>query len=585
MKMKIYILYIAGALIASAGACKSTDDFLDKTETTNLNEQTTFADSARTLQFLTRVYADIGVSEAPDRFTNGGSLNVISDESESVAVGGNQWNIRFQTGNVSALQIPTDAWDIPYQNIRRVNVFLSHLPETPLSPALQRTLGGEARFLRAWYYFVLLKHYGGIPMVGDQVFEASDELPGKRNTFEECVSYIDAELLAAADMLPPRRTGLDYGRISRGACQALRSRVLLYAASPLFNGRTDQEGALAGVLGYPAPDRARWEKAAQAAQDVINLGVYTLHEENDPARPGYGFQALFPMRVNQEYILALMQSNNRSLETWWDPPSRTGGGGAFPYQELVDAFGTINGKPIDEDVKSSDNPRGYDENDPYANRDPRLGYTVLFNGAMRLNTSRTITPVYTHIGDAVDGFTTATGARTKTGYYTRKMLSDETIRHTSSPVNGRCFPLIRYAEVLLNRAEALNELLDAPSTDVFELVMQIRRRAGILAGTDNLYGLKDGMSKEEMREVIYNERRVELAFEGHRYWDVRRWRIAEHVSNRPLHGMRITPSGNAYTYEKVVIRTPVFAAPRWYLWPIPQSEINKSMDLHQNPGW
>jgi len=454
MKKYLFLVAIIGMLFT---ACKKGEDFLDKTETTDLNEASTFADSARTMQFLNRIYSDVGFSADPRRF--GGSIGIysIGDESEMQAVGATQWNIIFQTGVVSALQIPTDAWDITYANIRRVNILLSHLQTTPLSTALKSRIEGEARFLRAWYYFILLKHYAGIPLIGDKVFASNDEVPGKRNTYEECVNYIESECKAAADLLPLAQSGLDYGRITKGACLALRSRLLLYAASPLFNGRKDAPEKLAGVLGYPTYDKQRWQKAVDAAQDVIALGQYVLNEDNFTA-PGYGFQKVFNTRVNQEYILANMMSSNRSLESLWDPPSRKGSSSSFPYQELVDAFGTINGKPIVDDIKSPSNLTGYDANDPYANRDPRFKYSILYNGALRLDINKNVTPVYTYVGSGEDGYKSSTGPQTRTGYYTRKFLNDNTIASSTSSTTERCLPLIRYAEILLNKAEALNEV-------------------------------------------------------------------------------------------------------------------------------
>jgi len=583
--MKRYLYYTI-AVIGMITACTKSGDLLDKVETTDLNEESVFADSARTIQFLNRVYTDIGFSANPKRF--GGSIGVYSicDEAENSAVGGDQWNIRFQNGSISALQIPTDAWNTTYADIRRVNVFLSHMDTSPLSPALRTTLSGEARFLRAWYYFILLKHYGGIPLIGDQVFTAEDEVPGKRNTYEECVNYIESECNAAANMLPPTRGGIDYGRVTKGACLALKSRLLLYAASPLFNGRAAPNGNLEGVLGYPTADKQRWEKVAQAAQEVINLGVYSLNDIPTPL--GYGFQKVFTTRVNTEYILAAMQSSNRALESMWDPPTRTGSGSAFAYHDLVEAFGTINGKPITTDLKTPENPTGFDAENPYENRDPRLGYTILFNGGLRLNTTKTITPVYTFVGtgSSADAYSAASGSsQTRTGYYIRKMLDDNTIASTTSPTTERCLPLIRYAEILLNRAEALNELNGTPPPEVYTLIGQLRKRAGINPGDGDHYGLPEGINQEEMRVLIQNERRIELAYEEHRYWDVRRWKIAENVSNQMLHGMKITKTGDSYTYELVNVRKPVFDSERWYLWPIPQSEVNKSIDLEQNPGW
>lgn len=575
MKRTIFLASILAIL--SMAACKK-GSILDQVKTTDLNEETTFADSARTMQFLTRIYTDVGFSAEPKRFGTNSSIGIysIGDEVESTLQAATAYNVIFQSGGVSALNIPDDAWVTTYANIRRVNVLLKHLPTTPLSQKLRTRMEGEARFLRAWYYFILIKHYAGVPLVGDVVYGPTDPVSGKRNTYEECVNYIEAECNAAANLLPPAYSGLEYGRVTRGACMALKSRLLLYAASPLFNGRADNMG---GVLGYPTYDQSRWAKAAKAAKDVIDLNLYMLFDL--PTQPGYGFQKVFVTRKNSEYILASMAGNNRTLEAMWDPPTRTGSGNSCPYQELVDAFGTVNGKPITEDVKSGTNPTGYDETNPYANRDPRLGYTILFNEGLRLNKDKAVTPVYTYVGAAQDGF--APNAGTRTGYYLRKMCDENTIASTTSSATERCFPLMRYAEILLNYAEASNEMDDRATA--YDQVKAIRKRAGINAGTDGNYGLADDMTKEQMRTVIQNERRVELAIEEHRYWDVRRWKIAENISNKPLHGMKITKTGSTYTYEIVTVRTPVFVAPKWYLWPIPQGEVNKSVELEQNPGW
>ncbi|WP_345947610.1 RagB/SusD family nutrient uptake outer membrane protein [Mucilaginibacter sp. PAMB04274] len=564
MKNKYTILLTLFAVLAIA-SCKK-GGVLDQVKTTDLNEEKTFSDSTRTIQFLTRIYSDIGFSADPRRFGSSVGVYSITDEVEGSLLAATAYNVIFQTGAVSAINIPTDAWVTSYANIRRVNVFLKHLPETPLSPGLRNKLAGEARFLRAWYYFIMLKHYGGVPLIGDAVYEATDDVPGKRATFEACVNYIESECNAAASQLPLTQNGLDYGRITRGACLALKSRLLLYAASPLFNARPEMDG----VLGYTTFDGQRWNKAAQAALDVINLNQYQLLELSTPA-PGYGFQKVFTLRKNTEYILAAMAGNNRTLEAIWDPPSRAGSGSAYPYQELVDAFGTKNGKPIATDPT-------YNPADPYANRDPRLNYTILFNQGLRLGTNKAISPVNTYVNAAQDGF-----PLTKTGYFLRKFLDENTIASATSSTTERCFPLIRYAEILLNYAEAANESGDINTA--YTQLVAIRRRAGINAGADGMYGLTAGMSKEDMRVLIQNERRVELAIEEHRYWDVRRWKIAENISNKTLHGMRITKVGNGYTYERIDIRTPVFVAPKWYLWPIPQSEVNKSVDLTQNPGW
>src|SRR5690606_26179122 len=272
----------------------------------------------------------------------------------------------------------------------------------------------------------------------------------------------------------------------------------------------------------------------------------------------------------KEYILAEMMPRNRYLEGLWLPPSRGNPTGAFPTQDLVDAFGMANGLPINDPAS------GYQENNPYANRDPRLDYTVIRNESKLLlyATSQKET-VYTYAGASPDGLG---GSGTPTGYYVNKML-DEEVTNSIFTTSLRCLPLIRYAEILLNFAEARNEY-SGPDQDVYDAVEAIRKRAGL-----NPYTLPSGLSKEQMRTIIRAERRVELAFEEHRFWDVRRWLIAEEVDNRPVHGMQITRhEDDSYSYQTFVVRDRTFRRPM-YLWPIPQSEIFKSTDMLQNPGW
>ncbi|MEJ7780550.1 MAG: RagB/SusD family nutrient uptake outer membrane protein [Daejeonella sp.] len=561
------LIFVFLAVIIGASSCKKDTGFLDKTETSDLNEESVFADSARTMDALVAIYSDLGTFAAHNRFSNHG-LAACSDEAEGGTLSAAQEFIKWSSGGISPVNTKDDVWTPCYANIRRVNVFLRNVPKSPLSAGLKSRVTGEARFLRAWYYFQMVKHFGGVILVGDEVYGTGDPIPGKRNTYEECVNYITVECDAAAAVLPNEQVSQDYGRITKGASLALKARILLYAASPLFNGGgIGTDANLKAITGYPAASNDRWLKAADAALAVINLGLYQLHENNTTA-PGYGFYQVFTLRKNSEYILARMQAPNKDLEAFFDPNTRGGNANSFPYQELVDAFETKDGKLI------TDPGSGYNAANPYANRDPRLAYTVLFNGGLRLdrNTSKPA-PVLTYTG-APDG-----GSRT--GYYILKMLDAASINVTGFPSTQRSFPLIRYSEILLNRAEALNEY-QGPSAMVYSLVEQVRKRAGLVP-----FQLPAGLTQEQLRQRIRNERRVELAYEEHRFWDVRRWKIADQTDNRMLNGMKVTRLANGtYTYEVVPVRQHVFR-PAMYLFPIPQTEIAKSAEgsLLQNPQW
>ena len=543
-------------------------NFLDQTETTNLNEQTVFSDSARTVAFLTNIYIDIGFTENATRFGNGG-LDAACDEAEPQKSASITTSVQFATGTVNPSIISKDAWDLPYTNIRRVNLLLKHLPQTPIPSHIRNVMKAEARFLRAWYYAILLKHYGGIPLLGDAVFNVTDKIPAVRNTYKECVDYIVSECDAAAGALPMERIREDYGRASGGAAMALKARVLLYAASPLFNG-----GNIAPqnpLTGYTDNVTERWKLAADAAAAVMRSNAYSLYEDNTTT-PGYGFYKVFTMRVNPEYILARMQGGNRELETAWQPPSRDGAHGGFPYQNFVDAFGMANGKGI------TDPASGYNPNDPYKDRDPRLAYSIIRDQTPLIQNNGLKEPVNIYLGSDGKGVSQdAVYAGTPTGYYTNKML-DENIAANFIHGSQRCFPLMRYAEVLLNFAEATNEYT-GPVQEVYDAVEQVRKRAGL-----SPYQLPAGLSREQMREAIHAERRVELAFEGHRFWDVRRWKIAEQTETKMMNGMEVRRAGGNVSYTIFPVRKHNFRT-AMYLWAIPQSETAKSPELTQNPSW
>ena len=567
------------ALVISISSCKK-DSFLDQTVTTSLNEATTFSDSANSMAFLNNIYVNIGFASDPRRFSGNGyaaGLDASSDEAEAPNSSSSNGFIQFATGTVNPSIVPNDAFNIPYTNIRAVNQFLKHLPTIPFSSYLKAQSAAEARFLRAWYYFMMVEHYGGVPLIGDSVYATADAIQAKRNTYKECVDYILSECDFSAGVLPNTQSGSQYGRISRGACLALKSRVLLYAASPLFNnGGTAGAGELGSIVAYPDVNPNRWQLAADAAKAVIQLNAFGLYTDSTtiPGEKGYGFQYMFTQRYTSEFILSRMMGGNKYLESIWDPPSRGGSGGPFPYQEIVDAFPMSNGLAI------TDPASGYDPSNPYKNRDPRLNYSIIHDSTLRtifganqpspllLYTNTAVNPPVASSGDAVF-------KGTPTGYYIFKMM-DPNVINNSLNTSSRCLPLIRYAEVLLNFAEATNEAV-GPTSEVYQAVEGIRRRAGLRP-----YQLPSGLSKEAMRTVIQNERRLELAYEGHRFFDVRRWMIAEQTENRQMHGMEVKRNGSSVSYNVFNVRKHNFTR-AMYLWPLPLGEIAKSPELLQNP--
>ncbi|HSC36631.1 MAG TPA: RagB/SusD family nutrient uptake outer membrane protein, partial [Chitinophagaceae bacterium] len=333
---------------------------------------------------------------------------------------------------------------------------------------------------------------------------------------------------------------------------------------------------------YPNADPARWQKAAQAALDVINTGLYSLMEDNTTA-PGYGFSRVFLTRMNNEYVLPGMLAPNKTMETFATPTSR----GAnptqtAPSQNLAEAFGMNNGKAI------TDPTSGFDPNNPFVNRDPRFNWTFVFNGTPWFSTTtNTKIPVNIYYTKNADGsLTPATDASLLwiAGYYWRKMM-DDGVASNGGPNTDRCLPLIRYAEILLNYAEASNET--GNTSIAYDQLKLIRKRAGIIPGADGLYGLKAGMTQAEMRTALMSEREVELAYEDHRYWDVRRWKTAPATQNFDMKAMQVVKVGSTYQYNIIPVNVNVHHTFKdaYYLFPIMQTELSKNPNLVQNPGY
>jgi hypothetical protein len=579
-KLAIAMLLFSG-LTAVLSACKKTS-FLDQTVTSSLDEGSTFSDSSNAMQFLNNIYVNIGFATDPRRFSNtagtyGAGLEAACDEAEGPNAASTNGFIQFATGSVNPTIVPDDAWKICYSNIRAVNQFLKHIPVIPFNSALKKQVSAEARFLRAWYYTMLMQHYGGVPLIGDTIYASADNINVKRNTYSECVNYVLSELDAAAAVLPTTWSGAQYGRASRGACLAVKARVLLFAASPLFNngGLAAGNADLSSIVAYPDADPHRWQLAADAARAVIALNAYQLFTDSTskPGEPGFGFQELFTKRYNTEYILNRMMGDNKYLESLWDVPSRGGSGGSFPYQELIDAFPMSNGLDI------TDPASGYDPHNPYSNRDPRLGYSIIHDSTLRVTFgTNQPSPVQLYINTAVNPPVASSGDAvykgTTTGLYIYKMV-DPNVINNSVGATTRVLPLIRYAEIVLDFAEATNEAV-GPTSEVYQSVEAIRQRAGLRP-----YQLPVGLSQSQMRTVIQKERRLELAFEGFRFWDVRRWMIAEQTDNQTMHGMEVD-RGSGVVYKPFPVRKHNFTK-AMYLWPLPLSELAKSPELLQNP--
>ncbi|KAB7733336.1 RagB/SusD family nutrient uptake outer membrane protein [Rudanella paleaurantiibacter] len=547
MKKIVSILFSVG-MLSTLVACK--DDFLSFDFTDgNIRDETEIWSSDRNARgFLSNVY--FGTFNRYNLDGNGSMFSQATDEAVNSNLSSNI-NI-FNNDTWGSLRTNDDQYANMYDYLRRANIFLEKAGESAINPASDiPRLRGEAFFLRAMFHFELMRRYGPI-VLATRSYTLADNLDLPRNTVEEVVAHIVRDCDSAAVMVAPGglvdQAAGDKGRVSQTAALALKARTLLYAASPLNN---------------PTGDVARWQQAADAARAVMVLNKHSLLTQAQlPNLWNYGSLA-----YNNEVIFASQTDNNNTLELNNAPVGYDGARGRTnPTQELVDAFDVRStGKPI------TDPTSGYNPANPYNDRDPRLGLFIIVNGA-----SFKGRPVEIFEGGRDNVPTNVNN--TKTGYYMRKFMSESAFWGVGTAINvRRPWVIFRYAEVLLNYAEALNEA-QGPVADVYTAVNQIRSRVGMPA-------LPAGLTKDQMRERIQKERQVELCFEDHRFYDVRRWRKGEQLFNRPVTGMRIVRNGTTLTYIRFQVENRIFSE-KMYRFPIPQAELNRApRNLKQNPGW
>lgn len=577
---KLFCIYIMAApvLLSFFASCRKAYEEVPLGQQIPLEIAFDDKDSAGTyaLRFLLTTYEQALVNN--HNRVSGNYLDAASDDALSSQVSISAVE-NIARGAFTATNTNGDnVWSSYWASIRNCTIFSVMINRVPLAEKLpdgrpaRPAYRSEARFIRAFLYFELLKRYGGIPLLGDNIYQLNDDIQLPRKSFAECVDYIVSECDDIKDSLRTKANinGTSYGRITKGAAMALKARVLLYAASPLFNGGNIDAGN--PLTGYTNADPNRWKLAADAAKAVMDLNAYSIM----PDLADVFITQSAPVASNTETIFWRQNGNNTNVETANGPVgyrSAGGNGVTSPTQNLVDAFPMMNGLPI------TDPASGYDPNNPYANRDPRLRNTVFHNGMLWLNRN---VETYTGGADRPGG----TGQQTKTGYYMRKFMGKfESAGGGVYSNTNHDFHYMRYTEVLLNYAEAMNEF-SGPTPEVYNVLFELRQRAGIDPGADNHYGIAANLSKEQMRELIRNERRIELAFEEHRFFDIRRWKIAETVMNQPLRGVNLQrTSSGVESFDYVNVFTPTFRAPAMYLYPIPYDEVIKNAQMQQNPGW
>ena len=571
MKKVKTILYGA-ALLLLVNAC---DSILDREVVLSLTE-----DDVLTLYNNTQSRAVAIYNYLPSGFrcVDGAMMASASDEAEyTLETSSIQM---FNVGSWNAKNNPDGgSWWNNFRGIYLVNHFLANsdnldLEMYRLNPddigheQYQNRLDNikrwkyEVRFLRAYFYFELIKRYGGVPVITRPV-EIGDSFP--RNTLDSCVNFIVKECDDIALGLPIKYTEQEnLGRATRGAVLALKSRVLLYAASDLFNSPEKWASGYANkdlISVKPIDRKERWKRAADAAKNVIDLTDAGYALSNN-------YQGVFRSYTDAEIILARRDGASNDFEkTNYPVGYDLGNSGNTPSLNLLDDYEMLDGTAFDWNNKNH-------AANPYRGRDPRLAFTILSN--MTKFNGR---PVECWTGGR-DG--KGVPRATKTGQYLLKYIDPE-LNLLEGRTSVHTWVLIRLAEVYLNYIEALNEYQPAHS-DIKIYYNKIRQREGI-----KMPELPDGLDQDAVRQKIRHERRIELAFEDHRLWDARRWMIAadnekgKGVLNIPLRGLEILNRGGVPSYTPIEIEKRNFE-PKMYLYPIPQGDLDIA-GWSQNPLW
>lgn len=482
---------------------------------------------------------------------------VYSDEAMGAEDLRNSYTINL--GNISADMMGAfeGIWGEKYKYIRMANIFLAEIDDMEQGPAEEKSvLKGEVKFIRARMYFDLIKHFGGVPLITN-VFGLNDDFTVGRASYEELVDWIVKELDEAKELVPLERPSAEWGRVTKGACLGTKAEVLLYANSKLHDPGSEPGGPLFEYT------KDTWQDCADAAKAVIDMPFYELQ----PVSTWEDYHNIF-LKPNSEMVFARVMSldytsTNNSINRYMGPGKDGGSAGVQPFQHLVDEYEMSNGMRIDEAGS------GYDPSvgSIYDNRDLRFEANILHQGSSWKTPFEVVYPT---------GFEVTSPPRKSTGYSLRKFMDKSVMINQQ----GAPWPWLRLATIYLIYAEAQYELGNEPLAR--EYVNKIRNRVGL----PDITSTGDALFAD-----IQHERRIELCFENHRFFDVRRWMIAESTEQRTCQGIvwrkldgngELDPNGQlTYTLEAFQERS---FDPKFYYLPIPRSEIEKS-GLVQNPGY
>ena len=599
--MKLKNIIAIAALVTTFSAC---DDLFEPSVENAQTVDVVFQNPSSAQGILGYAYANLP-------FETKSTTDVATDDAVTNDLGSDYR--KMAQGSWAATNDPMSQWVARKATIQYLNIFLENVDNVKWSSAPQKQqmfkdhACGEAYALRALNMYYLLRNHGGWAngqLLGVPIITYT-EGPGTdfnkpRDTFQACVEQIYADVDAALEFLPLTYVDLtsneqlpakyreidanyvDYnvmfgakmlGRVDGQICKTIKALTALLASSPAFREGTNVTS----------------EEAANLAADVLSYigGVSGM----DPNGHVWYMQKaeIDALAGGQNPKEIIWRGGNSNGTDDWDvglaqerdnfPPTLYGNGRINPTQNLVDAFPMANGYPIDATGS------GYSANNPYADRDPRLSEYVMYNGTVYRDTE-----IITGSYSADDNGLNKVAASTRTGYYLRKLLRDDCNPNSAQQLAQFHYPVyFRYTEIFLAYAEAANEAwgprgAGSDGYSAYDVIKAIRQRAGIgVAGNDPYLETCAG-NPEMMRELIRNERRIEMCFENKRFWDLRRWKVDLDQLNATTMGMDITQEGGVLKYNVIEVENRNYKDYMYY-GPIPDGEVRKWSNLDQNTGW
>lgn len=533
---------------------------------------------------------------------------------------------------------PGDSYQL-FDGIRHSNIFLENLrneSQVPDLGAVERERWiGEAEFLNAYFHFQLMRMYGPIPIIDEnlEVDASEDAVQRARQPVDEVVDYIVEQLDASVTKLPNQINDpqTEMGRITSSIALAVKAKVLLTAASPLFNGNEDYPASFATEdrtpLINPNFEVEKWQRAADAAYEAIQMAeanghsLYEFEENNfdltDTTMTKMSIRQAVSERWNSEVIWGLSNSTTWDLQRNammpLDPEHNDNNARKILSAPLKIArmFYSENGVPMSEDntlnysqdnesqLRAADFSERYNIEEGFEtaqlnfDREPRFYANLGFDGSTFYkydspsNSDENTWVIRSKFGDY--GGSSHAFHNNVTGYYIKKLVNwNQTMSSSGVTYREYAWPQIRLAEVYLMYAEAMNEA-NGPSEEVYEYLDRIRERAGLQGVVDSWQNFSTNPNKPDtqqgLREIIQRERMIELSFEGKRFWDLRRWKRAADELNGPIVGWNVQGQEAVSYYQKTTVYQQSFVSPRDYLWPIDQTTMIRNPALIQNPGW